>query len=174
MAYDSVWQAWQGETGAKSPQRAYLTFVEAGWKNPPTNPLDASWEGWVLGSKMFLKTIKSRFVDPKYPDEVSAAKRLTMLDPFDVISAVAEYYDQSPDTYRRRRSAAPGRDLAAYLAHRHTTATLRELALPFGLCHPDSVSNLIRRTEQALKHSSRLRKDRQQIEKQISKTENRV
>ena len=60
MAYDSVWQAWQGETGAKSPQRAYLTFVEAGWKNPPTNPLDASWEGWVLGSKMFLKTIKSR------------------------------------------------------------------------------------------------------------------
>ncbi len=174
MAYDSVWQAWQGETGAKSPSRAYLAFVEAGWRNPPTNPADASREGWVLGSETFLKTIKSRFVDPKYPDEVPVAKGLTTLDPFDVISAVAGYYDQSPAAYRRRRSAAPGRDLAAYLAHRRTTATLRELALPFGLRHPDSVSNLIRRTEQALTKSSPLRKDRQRIEKRLLKTVNRV
>jgi hypothetical protein len=39
-----------------------------------------------------------------------------MLDPLHVISTVAAYYDQSAESYARRRRTAPGRDLAAYMA----------------------------------------------------------
>jgi REP element-mobilizing transposase RayT len=174
MAYAPVWRAWRGVAGAKSPERAYQRFVEAGLNAPLSNPLAAAWEGWVLGSETFLKSIKRRLVGPKHFDEVPAARRLAACDPTDVIAAVALYYGQSPTAYQHRRSKSPGRDLAAYLAHRHTTATLRELAAPFGLRHPDSVSNLIRRAEQGFTGSNRLRGDRAQIEDQIRKTENRV
>jgi REP element-mobilizing transposase RayT len=174
MAYDVVWKAWQGEMGGKDAQRAYRSFVEAGVGDPPTNPFEAAWEGWVLGSRAFLKKIKRRVVAPNHPDQVPAAKRLAMLDPLHVISTVAAYYDQSAESYARRRSTAPGRDVAAYMAHRHTTATLRELASPFGLRHPDSVSNLIRRAQRALTASSRLKKEQAEIEHRLLKTENRV
>ncbi len=78
------------------------------------------------------------------------------------------------ESYRERRSTAAGRYLAAYLAHRRTTATLRELAEPFGLCHPDSVSNLIRRAERALAESPKLNQTAAAIDEEIAKTENRV
>ncbi|HUS39093.1 MAG TPA: hypothetical protein VMX74_06565 [Pirellulales bacterium] len=55
-------------------------------------------------------------------------------------------------------STVAGRDLAAYLAHRRTSATLRQLAEPFVLRHPDSVSNLIRRAERQLAMSPKLKK----------------
>jgi hypothetical protein len=51
---------------------------------------------------------------------------------------------------------------------------LRDLAAPFGLNHPDSVSNLIRRAE---KHLAQSRQDRNlaaRIVETITKTENRV
>ncbi len=64
--------------------------------------------------------------------------------------------------------------MAAYLAHRHTTATLRELAGPFALRHPDSVSNLIRRAERALADSRELKQAAGAINEKIAKTENRV
>ena len=78
------------------------------------------------------------------------------------------------ESYRERRSTAAGRYLAAYLAHRRTTATLRELAEPFGLCHPDSVRNLIRRAERALAESPKLNQTAAAIDEEIAKTENRV
>ena len=40
------------------------------------------------------------------------------------------------------------RDLAAWLARELTPVTLRELSAAFGLTHPDSVRNLIRRADQ--------------------------
>jgi chromosomal replication initiation ATPase DnaA len=74
----------------------------------------------------------------------------------------------------KRRSTAAGRDLAAYLAHRHMTATLRDLAAPFGLIHPDSVSNLIRRAEKHLAQSPKDRTLAARIVESVAKTENRV
>lgn len=58
------------------------------------------------------------------------------------------------DSGVRRRPVA---NLAACLAHRHTTAMLREVPAPFGLNHPDSVSNLMRRAQ---KHLAQSRQDR--------------
>jgi hypothetical protein len=96
------------------------------------------------------------------------------MEPQVLIQAVAQHDGVHADAYQQRRSTAAGGDLAAYLAHRHTTATLRDLAAPFGFNHPDSVSNLIRRAE---KHLAQPRQDRNlaaRIVETITKTENRV
>jgi putative transposase len=174
VAYQAVWDAWQEESGGNDPVRAYRKFVEAGLAQPPANPLLAAWEGWLLGSESFLTRIKNKFQNPKQPDQVRHARRLGSMDPQVVIRAVAEHYGVDTQAYRQRRSTAAGRDLAAYLAHRHTTTTLRELAAPFGLNHPDSVSNLIRRAEKQLAQSPKDRKVAMMIVQTITKTENRV
>jgi hypothetical protein len=65
-------------------------------------------------------------------------------------ATVAAFFNTSPASYQLKRSTAVGRDLAACLAHRRTTPTLRELASAFGLTHPGSISNLIHRAEIAI------------------------
>ena len=73
-------------------------------------------------------------------------------------------YGVCADEYAAWRSQALGRDLAALLAHRRTVATLRDLSHHFGLSHPDSVSNLIRRAENALAKSKTLQSDLKKID----------
>jgi len=69
-----------------------------------------------------------------------------------------------------------GRDIAAWLARRLSSATLREPAPAFGLSHPDSASNLVRRVDRALAESSKMNQDIEMIKRILdsSKTENRA
>ena len=158
ICYDQVQQAWQGEMGGSQPEVAYRKFVESGLSQPPSSPFAAAQEGWLLGSQAFVERVKRLVKQPRQMDQVRQARQL-LLTSRDVIKAVANYYRVSPETYAEPRSSAAGRDLAAYLAHRHTTATLRELSVWFGLSHPDSVSNLTRRAGKALANSRQLQAD---------------
>ncbi len=167
IAYELVYQAWQGEVGGKHPEAAYRRFVESGLNDAPASPFAAARDGWLLGSDKFVARVKRLIEKPRQPDQVRQARRL-LLTSKDVIDAVANYYGVVPDAYAARRSDATGRDLAAYLAHRRTTATLRDLSGLFGLTHPDSVSNLTRRAEKALARSKKLRADLAKIEKQLN------
>ena len=169
IEYESVLAAWQGEMGGKDSGLAYRRFVESGLETPPSNPLDNALEGWLLGSDTFLKKVKKLISKPQHIDQTPKARRLTSLDANEVITAVAAYFKASPESYQSKRSTAPGRDLAAYLAHRRTTATLRELATAFGLSHPDSVSNLIRRAQNAISGSKSKKKDLERIDELLQK-----
>jgi len=169
IEYESVLAAWQGEMGGKDSGLAYRRFVESGLETPPSNPLDNALEGWLLGSETFLKKVKKLMTKPQHIDQTPKARRLTSLDANEVITAVAAYFKASPESYQSKRSTAPGRDLAAYLAHRRTTATLRELAAAFGLSHPDSVSNLIRRAQNAISGSKSKKKDLERIDELLQK-----
>ncbi len=164
IEYESVLAAWQGEMGGKDSGLAYRRFVESGLETPPSNPLDNALEGWLLGSDTFLKKVKKLMTKPQHIDQTPKARRLTSLDGNEVITAVAAYFKASPESYQSKRSTAPGRDLAAYLAHRRTTATLRELATAFGLSHPDSVSNLIRRAQNAISGTMSKKEDLERID----------
>jgi len=67
------------------------------------------------------------------------------------------------------------RAVAAWLARRPTTATLRELSEPLGLGRPESVSNLTRRIDRDLAKNPRLKRDLAAIELRIArKTRNKV
>jgi REP element-mobilizing transposase RayT len=158
LCYEEVYQAWQGEMGGTHPESAYRKFVESGLSQPPVDPFAAATEGWLLGSQDFVDRVKRLVEKPRQLDQVRQARQL-LLTSRNVLEAVADYFGVFPGAYAGRRSKATGRDLAAYLAHRHTTATLRELSGLFGLTHPDSVRNLTRRAEQALANSPRLRAD---------------
>jgi len=169
IEYESVLAAWQGEMGGKDSGLAYRRFVELGLETPPSNPLDNALEGWLLGSDTFLKKVKKLMTKPQHIDQTPKARRLTSLDANEVITAVAAYFNASPESYQSKRSTAPGRDLAAYLAHRRTTATLRELATAFGLSHPDSVSNLIRRAQNTISGSKSKKEDLERIDELLQK-----
>lgn len=169
IEYESVLAAWQGEMGGKDSGLAYRRFVESGLETPPSNPLDNALEGWLLGSDTFLKKVKKLMTKPQHIDQTPKARLLTSLDANEVITAVAAYFKASPESYQSKRSTAPGRDLAAYLAHRRTTATLRELATAFGLSHPDSVSNLIRRAQNAISGSKSKKEDLERIDELLQK-----
>ena len=147
----------------KHPVNVYRRFVESGMDDPPTNPFEHAREGWLLGSDQFVDRVKRMMKNPRQPDQVPQARRL-VLTSRDVIGAVADYYDVCADEYAARLSQSIGRDLAALLAHRRTVATLRDLSHHFGLSHPDSVSNLIRRAENALAKSKTLQSDLKKID----------
>ncbi len=110
---------------------------------------------------------------PRHLDAVPAARRLAGLDYRAVLAAVAEHYGIDEGSFSRRRSGAASRDLAAWLARELTPATLRELSAAFGLTHPDSVRNLIRRVDRALPGSPALRAEVEAIRRRLLKTENR-
>ena len=107
-------------------------------------------------------------------DQVPNARKLSSLNATDVISIVAEYFGTTAESFQTRRTASVERDIAAWMAHRRTTSTLRELSGVFGLRHPDSVSNLIRRAEAAINQSANIANQIKHLDKLLSKTENRV
>jgi len=93
-----------------------------------------------------------------YQDEVPQARRLGSLPVAAVLQATAQHFAVDPGVFTERRSTHLARDIAAWLARRLTTATLREMAPVFGLTHPDSVSNLTRRAARALAKDQKLRR----------------
>ncbi len=97
--------------------------------------------------------------NPKYEDEVPLARRLSSVSLDNVLQVVADHYRVDPACFAVKHSNESSRDVAAWLARRVTTATLREWSFPFGLSHPDSVRNLIRPAEQAMEKSRTFRKE---------------
>ena len=174
VAYEAVYRAWQGEMGGGKAEVAYRRFVEAGLAEPPENPLRKAVHGWLLGSAAFVQRIRDLMERPAHEDQVPAARRLRNVDPERVLDAVAAQYGVLAETFRQPRSGSQARDVAAWLARRLTTATLRELAVAFGLNHPDSVSNLVRRIDRQLVASRELRGIIEAIEETLTKTGNRV
>jgi S-adenosylmethionine synthetase len=57
--------------------------------------------------------------------------------------------------------------MAAYLCRRYTRATLRELSERFGLSHPDSASDLIRRGAMRLEQSKEMARQLRAIEEKL-------
>ena len=112
--------------------------------NPPDPNLERLRD-WVYGGEDFLKRMLAM---ASGEDEGANRRRRRRMDPVTVdaiLDATALRYGTSADTYCGYRSSPGGRNVAALLCRRWTTATLRELSGRFGLSHPDSASDLIKR-----------------------------
>lgn len=164
VAYDVVLSAWQGEAGGSDAARAYRRFVEAGLKEPVTNPFRAAAFGWILGSRQFVDSLRQRLRGERAREAVPQQRPLTSLEVEDVLQTVAHYYGANRASFTNRRGGT-ARAVAAWLARRLTTATLTELAPAFGLSHPGSVSNLTRKVEIQRGQSARLRRELKEIER---------
>jgi putative transposase len=173
VQYDSLYEAWRGECGGADPATAYRRYVREGLLSAPENPLQSALHDWVLGSQDFLK----RVVTLADCDGVQGPGRLRRrsgaikLD--DVIEVVASMHAVDPQGYVGFRSTAPGREMAALLCRRLTSATLAQLSDRFGLGHPDSSANLVRRAKKREHESSSYRQQVAEAESLLlRKTEN--
>ena len=175
VSCDLVLDAWQGRSGGSNPAVAYRRHAEQGLARPPKNPLAEAAHGWLLGSQAFVDRIRREMKPPRFADEVPRARTLEAVDPESVFETVTDDYHVDPVLLACRGDGHIARAVAAWLARRLTTATLRELAGPLGLGRPESVSNLTRRVDRDMAKSSQLGKDLRTLELQIArKTKNKV
>jgi hypothetical protein len=107
-----------------------------------------------------------RGVDAHDP-EVPLRKRLVAPKVDEVLRLVANHFAVDPTVFARR-GGGRARAAAAWLAQRHTEATLRELCGHFGLSHPGSVSNLTRRIERDFSKSGTSRDQLMELERQLT------
>jgi len=175
VQYDALHEAWRGECGGKDAASAYRRYVAQGLSGVAENPLKSALQDWVIGSQDFL----IRFVALAAGDEENSLGRfrrrtnVTTVD--EVIGTVAAMHEVEPQQYEDFRSPAAGREMAALLCRRYTSATLAELSERFGLRHPDSSANLVRRAKQREKESASYRRRIAQAESQLAmNTENQV
>ncbi|WP_040771223.1 hypothetical protein [Novipirellula maiorica] len=94
----------------------------------------------------------------------STTRRIKNVSAVEIIEATASAHGVKSSEYAKFRSAAAGRDMAAWLCRRWSGATLRELGPRFGLEGTDSVSNLVRRAEARYNESSNWRRQAREIE----------
>jgi REP element-mobilizing transposase RayT len=174
ISYNTVFAAWQGEMGGKNAENAYRRYVEAGLASPIEDPFLNSPYDWLLGSNAFVEKLRSCMERPQFEDEMPTARKLAALSPERVLVAVAVYYGVDVSDFRRKRNGHISREVAAWLARRLSTATMRELAGAFGLTNPTSLSNLTRRVDQKLKTSAKLRAEIKTLRDQLLKTKNEV
>ena len=107
-------------------------------------------------------------------EHVRLTRRLGAMSVEEVLRAVAEIHGVEPDDYVGFRVLARGRAMAALLCRRYTNVALAELSDRFGLRHPDSSANLVRRAKKRAEQSAAYRQQLALAESQLMKTENQV
>jgi REP element-mobilizing transposase RayT len=168
ICYDTLLRAWQGEFGGSDPARAYRRFVEQGIEQPPASPFADTLHGWILGSQEFAKRLRGLLLQREVQPEIPSERELRGLDVSQVWSAVTRYYGVDPEALAQRGRHTEMRAVAAWLARRHTPATLREMAPVLGLGRAQSVGNLTRRVDESLATSTKLRRLIAKIEAQLA------
>jgi len=139
--YDQHHRYWAARN-AGDPASAYRQFVKNGLDAPADSTLDRL-KDWVYGGEEFLWQMVQLANDDETFKDVRRDIRKSTRSIETVIAATAKEYEVDPSDYAGFRSRAGGRDVAAYLCRRYTTATLAELSKYFGLSHRDSSGDLV-------------------------------
>lgn len=163
--YDQHHRYWAARNGG-DPESAYRRYVKAGMLNPVDPTIDRL-KDWVYGGERFLRKMVHLANRDDESQEVRRGIRKSTQSVDAVIAETAREYRVEPDDYVGFRSVAPGRDVAAYLCRRYTTATLAELSNAFGLSHRDSSGDLVRRARRA-------REENKELDRRICKIEKRL
>lgn len=168
ICYDTVLRAWQGELGGSDAPRAYRKFLERGIEDPPASPLEDALQGWILGSQDFADRLRNLLHSRDAQPEVPRDSQLRGLGVSSIWLAVAAHYGVAQEALGQRSRHTEIRSVAAWLAKRHSPATLRELAPLLGLGRAQSVGNLTRRVDHAIGKSKELRRTIETIESRLA------
>ena len=170
--HELLYTGWKSEYGGSAPEKAYRRFVQRGVSNGIENPLDNAVDDWVIGSTRFLKKIVRLANQDNSKRELT--RRSRAYSPQEIMAFVAAEYGVEASSYVGFRSRSPGRDVAALLCRELTCTTLAELSTEFGLQHPDSSANLVRRAKRQLSESKRFKLEFGRLKRNLLKTENQV
>lgn len=164
--YDQHHRYWAAHNDGDA-DAAYRQFVKAGMKKG-ADPTIEGFQSWVYGSEKFLRKMVALATrggeSPQFRKEMKKSSQSVDA----VIAATAKEYKVRPQDYVGFRSDAPGRDVAALLCRRYTTATLRELSKRFGLSHQDSATGLVQRAREAVEQDREMAKHVAAIERRLS------
>jgi hypothetical protein len=174
LSYESLLGAWTGEFGGRNAATSYRRFVSQGLEGRLRNPLELAWDEWVIGSKAFLRRMVKLAEQQDPTKQGRLIRRTRAYSVEEIVDIVAEEHDVDSAQYVGFRSSAPGREMAALICRRFTSSTLAQLSVAFGLRHPDSAANLVRRAKRRESESAKYRSRLKAIEQVMMKTENQV
>jgi len=118
----------------------------------------------VSGSESFLKKAIVLAQSDDDQKRQRTSRRLKAATAEQIIEETAFYHGVCSSEYIGFRSVAAGREIAALLCRRWAGETIASLSKRFGLAHPDSASNLIRRAKLRLEKSTEYRQVIEDIE----------
>ncbi len=147
--YDSLLDAGQGNVGGSDPSAAYRHYVESGMNRPSLSPFEHAIDGWILGSTQFAERVRALISPNNGRPAAKRARRRKNLTAAQILQTVCEVLELDRSAISVCGSRHPARAIFAYLAHRHTDATLRQLAEFLGLSRPDSVPSQLHRVTRA-------------------------
>ena len=153
---------------------AYRRYVLKGL-GPVENPLNSALRDWVIGSEAFLKRMVAFAEKQDAIHTGRLRRRMKVVTSAEILSKTAAVHGVNLKAYVGFRSSAAGREIAALLCRRYTGVSLATLSASFGLRHPDSASNLVRKAKRREEQSAKYRKIIARIERELGlKTENQV
>ena len=173
LASQLLLDSWKAEYGGSKPVSAYRRYVERELAaGNPSSPLEEALEDWVIGSEAFL--LKLALLAKPSLRSAKVTKRKSQLSAKQILAFVAEQCGLSAEDYCGFRVKAQDREIAALLCRELTTNSLAELSDIFGLGHPDSSANLIRRAKVTLSQSIATKKRYNKMKSKLIKTEKQV
>ncbi len=164
--YDEHHRYWQGANGGADPSKGYRKFVAEATTSEGDSKVE-KLKDWVYGSEDFLKRMLLLAEGDDVQSNERRVRRTSVITVDDVLAATANEYGVAVEDYCEFRSGAGGRDLSAYLCRRYTTATLAELSSRFGLNHPDSASDMVKRAKKLVTENRAIVQRMQRIQKRL-------
>lgn len=115
--------------------------------------------GSILGTSDFIEWIKGKFYQQKQHDEVPESRRLAPTIA-NIKKVVCQFYSADEAVLEKtvRGQINEPRNLAIYLARKHSGLKLSEIGVEFGLEKYSSVSSIVLRTAQQITQNKKLKK----------------
>jgi len=149
---DSLLACWGSKRLDSNFQRGYKKFVYDGIGKEPNLPIQ---ERLYLGSKDFASQMKE-MLSKQGNRKIVSKKEALSLDK--VLREVRKYFGKDGEMLERRRSRSTIRQIAMYLARKHTIATLEEIGTMLGGVKFPAISHGIRQMEAKLQTDEKLRR----------------
>ena len=153
----------------ENPAKAYRAFMAQEESDELTAVLSRRNVPSILGSEEFVSRVKASFQNLRSHREVPAS-RLLAPGLQAIQSAVCAGYGIDPGELlsSRRGMSNDARNVAIYLARRHSGQTLATIGDAFGLEHYSSVSSVVTRMKQRIANDRRLRRKVEAIERALT------
>lgn len=140
---------------------AYKRFVDSGVRQPPSNPLDAAVDGWILGSEAFVARCREL-----------AERETARLQPALTLDAIAvavqTHFGVDGDVLRQRgRHGNRPRDIGIWLARELVPESLESLAAYFGAGSRSAITETVRRVRERLQQDPKLRQTVDEIRRRL-------
>lgn len=157
---------------AGKAKKKYIEFVQKEDSQEVTDFFGKKNLPSVFGSANFVEWIKGKFYLQKKHEEIPESRRLAPTIT-DIKKAVCQLYKIKVKVLEqsKRGQANEPRNLAIYLARKHSGLSLAEIGSEFELEKYSSVSSIVTRTEQLLSQNKQLQKRVEKVRSILDKSQ---